>query len=91
MRRIPQLSPEPLKIHRLLAFQTVWTDDIWIEVLNYLLASVSDSEALQMTTVLGDSIEFDDSFFKMDYLKEFRPFPPSAILAAFDLIRLNRL
>lgn len=89
MTRIPELSRQPLKIHQLLALRTIWNEDLWNEVLEYLLASVSTQEAIQMTALLGD--EDTDSLFKIDYLREFRSYPPSAVLAAFDLIRLNRL
>jgi hypothetical protein len=89
-QEIPQPGPKPLKIHHLLALKTAWTEELWDEALAYLLAFVSTQGAILMTQLilLDDPVE---SPYKIDHLREFRPYPPSAVLAAFDLIRLNRL
>lgn len=80
---------KPLKLHELLAMQTIWTDELWEQSLDYLLARVGTDQAIRMAQFILDD-NLPNSIHKIDYLREFRVFPPSVLLAAFDLTRVSR-
>jgi hypothetical protein len=85
-RKLSSVDIKPLKIHELLAMQTMWTDDLWDQSLEYLLKKVGTTEAIWMARFILDD-NLPESIYKIEYLREFRAYPPSVVLAAFDLVR----
>jgi hypothetical protein len=77
---------KPLKLHSIISSSTVWTDELWDEVLTYLLERANTFDALAMAQVLyGDHIP--NYPHKVDFLREFRQYPPTVLLGAFDYMR----
>jgi hypothetical protein len=77
---------KPLKLHTILGTSTVWTDELWDEALTYLLEWANTFDALAMAQVLHGT--YPPNYpHKIDFLREFRAYPPTVLLGAFDLTR----
>lgn len=80
---------KPLKLHAIIGGSTIWTDNLWEEVLAYLLERVDTMEAIFMAEQLyHDGTDVPNYAHKADFLQEFRDYPPP-LLGAFDLMRLR--
>lgn len=80
---------KPIKLHNIIGSTTVWTDDLWDEALNYLLENTGTLDALAMAeTLFGD--DRPNYLHKIDYLREFRAYPPTVLLGAFDFMRHHK-
>jgi hypothetical protein len=80
---------KPLKLHTIIGSNTVWTDELWNAALTYLLERIGTHDALAMTeSFYGDHAPGYPH--KIDYLREFRSYPPTVLLGAFDLMRFNK-
>jgi hypothetical protein len=78
-----------VKLHELIGSATVWTDDLWDDALDYLVENTATPDAIVMAEiVLGD--EQAPHLYKVDYLRDFRGFPPTVLLGAFDLMRYRK-
>lgn len=83
---------KPLKIHELLGGQTAWTDELWDQALSYLLERVGTMEAIFMAEQLHhDDTRLPDYPHKIDFLREFREYPPTVLLGVFDLVRVRKV
>jgi hypothetical protein len=80
---------KPLKLHTIIGSNTVWTDELWNAALTYLLERTGTFDALAMTETLYDDYAREYPH-KIDYLREFRSYPPTVLLGAFDLMRFNK-
>ncbi len=88
-------SIRPLKIHKLLAMQTEWTEDLWDETVAYLLSNISTADAILMVaSILDIDIYFDFKSSdppkpesRVEYIEMFRAYPPSVLLGGFDVVR----
>ena len=80
---------KPLKLHNLIAGSTAWSDELWDRALAYLLERTSTPDALVMAEVIG-SHERPWLVHKIDHLREFRDFPPTVLLGAFDWMRYQK-
>lgn len=79
---------KPLKLHDLIGGQTTWTDELWKEALAYLLERIGTMQAIYMTEQLHhDGTRLPNYPHKIDYLREFRDYPPTVLLGVFDLMR----
>ncbi len=82
---------KPLKIHQLIGERIIWTDELWDEALEYLLGRVGTVDAMDMSVVLHSINGLDRdtvrSPHKVDYLRQFRDYPPTLLLGIFDLVR----
>ncbi|MFD9889721.1 hypothetical protein ACFWY9_10285 [Amycolatopsis sp. NPDC059027] len=76
----------PVKLHTIIGTSTAWTDELWEEALDYLLANTATPDAILMSIALSVGAP-PDYPHKIDYLREFRKFPPTLLLGAFDLMR----
>ncbi len=82
---------KPLKLHAIVGTATVWTDELWSEALTYLLERVGTIEAIFMAQQLhSDGSRLPDYPHKVDFLREFRGYPPTVLLGVFDLARVRR-
>lgn len=82
---------KPLRLHKLLGGQTAWTDKLWGQALGYLLERVGTMEAIFMAEQLHhDGTRLPNYPHKIDFLREFREYPPTVLLSAFDLMRLRK-
>lgn len=80
---------KPLKLHDLIAGSTVWSEELWASALGYLLERTSTLDALVMAEVIGIH-ERPWLVHKIDYLRDFRDFPPTVLLGAFDWMRYQK-
>ena len=94
----PDLTLKPLKLHELLAGQTIWTDDLWNETFKYLTAHVVAIEAMDMTKMLNGTVSYRPSEYfssrnlrKLDHLNHFHKFPPTILLGIYDMMRRRRV
>lgn len=78
---------KPARLHEILGTSTVWTDELWDQALTYLLSSVETLGALEMVKALDGVQPLTNSIHKIDYLRQFRTYPPTVLLGAFDLMR----
>jgi hypothetical protein len=86
-----QLVLKPLKLHHIIGTSTAWTDELWNEALDYLLTHVGTLQALTMYSTIDRAGEDTVvSLHKVDFLREFRRYPPTTLLGAFDLMRTLR-
>lgn len=81
---------KPLKLHDIIRTATVWTDEMWDKSLTYLLGYTSTLDALAMAETLYRD-QAPNYLHKIDFLREFRRYPPTTLLGAFDLMRFNGL
>lgn len=79
---------KPLKLHALIGGHTTWTDELWNETLTYLLEHVGTMQAILMAEQLHRDGSTPPNYpHKIDYLREFRDYPPTILLGVFDLMR----
>ncbi|TWP45973.1 hypothetical protein FKR81_37770 [Lentzea tibetensis] len=78
---------KPLKLHEIIGTSTEWTDELWDEALRYLLERTGTFQVLFMVQVLPNYEALPDYLHKFDFLREFRNYPPTLLLGAFDLMR----
>lgn len=78
-----------VKLHSIIGTSTVWTDEAWNNALTYLLENTSTIDAIAMTRGLGP--EPPGHTHKIDYLREFRSYPPTVLLGAFDMMRAEKV
>jgi hypothetical protein len=84
-------SLKPLKLHRIIGPTTAWTDDLWNEALAYLLERVGTTQSIFMAEQLHhDDTRLPDYPHKIDFLREFRDYPPTVLLGSFDLMRQRK-
>lgn len=83
LRRMADRKPlKPLKIHELIGGATAWTDDQWNAAIIYLLERVGTMEAIFMAEQLHhDGASVPNYPHKVDFLREFRQYPPTVCLA----------
>jgi hypothetical protein len=83
---------KPLKLHEIIGTSTVWTDELWDEALAYLLQRVGTREAVKMALflLLPNGKNLPDYPHKIDFLREFRKYPPTLLLGIFDVVRMMR-
>lgn len=79
----------PVKLHKLIGYSAAWTDELWANALAYLLDNTSTVDAVLMCECLPGKVLFSH-LHKIDYLREFQPYPPTLILGAFDWMRLMK-
>jgi len=80
---------KPLKLHAIIGTSTVWTDELWDDALTYLLERISTVDTLMMARTLhGEHVP--NYPHKVDFLREFRKYPPTVLLGIFDLVRWKR-
>jgi hypothetical protein len=62
---------KPLRLHELLAGRAAWTDELWDEVLEYLLGRVGSDDAIYMALLLKAMTGHTgpESPHKIDYLR----------------------
>ncbi len=82
----------PIELHKLIGRACEWTDELWDEALDYVLDNTATpAEARMMAvTILGKRIRsYPHKRYKekIDFLCEFRDYPPTMFLGAFDLLR----
>ncbi len=78
---------KPVKIHAIIGTSTVWSDELWGQALSYLRESTGTFDVLAMAeTLYGDNLP--NYPHKIDFLREFRDFPPTTSLGAFDRMRV---
>lgn len=77
---------QPSRLHFLLGNQVEWTDALWDEALAFCERNTATPRAICMTAVLPEQQE--RILFKIDYLRQFRSFPPLTMLYAYDFQRL---
>ncbi len=77
---------QPTKLHFMLGNQAEWTDALWDEALEFCARSTATPQAICMASVLPR--EAERIFFKVDYLRRFRAYPPLTMLYAYDFQRL---
>jgi hypothetical protein len=78
-----------VKLHELIGTQTLWTDELWNDALDYLVENTATPDAIVMADILlGD--EQAPHLYKIDYLRDFRGFPPTVLLGVFDLMRYRK-
>lgn len=72
-------------LHKLIAGEVRWTDSLWPKAFSYLDEVVTEegSESLE-AVLLGSPSAYST---REDRLKEFRRYPPTVLLGAFDLLR----
>jgi hypothetical protein len=82
---------KPLRLHELLAGRAAWTDELWDEVLEYLLGRVGSDDAIYMALLLKAMTGHTspESPHKIDYLRRFRDHPPALLLGIFDVARID--
>lgn len=79
---------KPVKLHELIGGQTTWTDEMWDAALEYMLERIGTMQAIFMAEQLHhDGTRLPNYPHKIDYLREFRDYPPTVLLGAFDLMR----
>lgn len=76
----------PVKLHELIASATLWTDELWNAALAYVLENTATPDAIVMARMVLGS-ELSQHMYKIDYLREFRGWPPTVLPGAFDLMR----
>ena len=81
---------KPLKLHDIIGTATAWTDELWDRALTYLLDHTSTFDALAMAEVISSG-PVPNYPYKIDFLREFRSYPPTVLLGAFDLMRVRKL
>lgn len=87
---IIQKPLKPVKLHDLLGASPTWTDELWDASLTYLLDRVGTVDAILMVQVLPGRSGAPQHLFKIDYIREFRQYPPTLLLGAFDAVRASR-
>jgi hypothetical protein len=94
--RSPQTVPpkkplKPLRLHELIGGATVWTDELWDMAMGYLLERVGTMQAIFLAEQLHhDGTRVPDYPHKVDFLREFRQYPPTVLLGAFDFMRVRK-
>ena len=81
---------KPIKLHLLLGSVTEWTDEMWDEALMYVLENTSTHDAVTMARLIRAD-RLPDYLHKVDFLRDFRDYPPTMLLAAYDLQRKQKL
>lgn len=79
---------KPVRLHSIIGTATTWTDERWDEALTYLLGHTSTLDALAIVQTLYHD-KAPNHFHKIDLLREFRNYPPTTLLGAFDLMRFG--
>lgn len=81
-------SLKPLRLHTMIGGSTEWTDELWGEVLQYLVECVGSTGAVLMAERLHRERRLPKHLNKADYFQEFRNYPPTVLLGELDYVRL---
>ncbi len=95
----PLPSLKMTQLHHIVGGQTWWTDETWAEAASYLKAKLSAAQMMTLSGFTADAsvLTVDDTralrgaFFKGDQLEVFRRYPPTVLVAFFDLARLHKV